>query len=331
MARYIIVALAIFVVIAILAIWVISGGPRALAGSISEKIASAVPDENDVGFQLPWQPAQIFPTLDITEMMLLEGDTSAHQSPGEQLVALEAEYDRLSEESRRMRDFGAPSPHAGQVSIANTSNVRSSNPREEHIQIMANYGNSGPIDVAGWVLESALSGVRVVIPPAASPFIANSANILGPVSLDPGAAAIIATAPSPIGVSFRENLCTGYLGQFQSFEPPLSENCPSPSSVLPMGASNLQTYGGECFDAINNLSQCRFPQNLPNNISQACRSFLTETLSYNGCVSKNRFRSAFQGDTWRMYLGASGELWRNSHDAIRLLDTSGRTVSVFVY
>jgi hypothetical protein len=51
----------------------------------------------------------------------------------------------------------------------------------------------------------------------------------------------------------------------------------------------------------------------------------------NGCVNRNNFRSEFYKNMWRVYLGASGELWPNAHDAIRLLDAQGKTVSVFVY
>ncbi len=169
-----------------------------------------------------------------------------------------------------------------------------------------------------------------MIPPSASPFLANSANILGATSLAPGGLALVATAASPVGVSFRENMCTGYLSQFQSFTPSLSDECPSPSQILPMTESNLVQYGESCFDAIRNLPSCRFPQDL-SGVSASCRAYLTEKLSYNGCVASNSFRAGFNANMWRVYLGASGELWRNSHDAIRLLDAQGKTVSVYVY
>lgn len=327
MVRYIIVALIAFILLALLGIWVMSGGPRKIVTGTKQSLHNLNPLSNDVGFHLPWQPVQLFPTLDITDALNSGGDSSSAKG---QLANLEAEYDRLNAEAQQTRTFGNPSPFIGQIAIVeDIAGVRAGT-EDEYIQIAADYRNTDAIDITGWTLESALTGVRVVVPPAASPFVANSANVLGPTALDPGGLALVATAQSPIGISFRENMCSGYLQQFQEFSPPLSEECPSPSSVLPLTGYNLEQYGDSCFDAIENLSACRFPHNL-SGVSTPCRAYLTESLSYNGCVSQNRFRSSFQKNMWRVYLGAPGDLWRNSHDAIRLLDGQGRTVSVFVY
>lgn len=328
MIKYIIGALLAFTLLALAVFWVLGGGPRRTLESAQAAADRKVTEAGDVTFALPWQPAQIFPTLDLSDALQVNDYEPTTQ---ERLQELEAEYDRLSGEVETQRTFGNPSPYRGKVAIVeDISGVRETDPRSEYLQISAQYGNSETIDISGWVLESALSGVRVMIPPSAAPFIANSANVLGGTSLGPGALALVATAPSPVGVSFRENMCTGYLGQFQSFTPPLADECPSPSQVLPLTETNLLQFGESCFDAIANLSQCRFPQNI-SGVSSACQSFLTEKLSYNGCVSTNSFRSEFHRNMWRVYLGSSSELWRNSHDAIRLLDAQGKTVSVFVY
>ncbi|MEK7098504.1 MAG: hypothetical protein AAB908_01240 [Patescibacteria group bacterium] len=330
MVKYIIVALIAFTLVALAVIWVLSGGPRKVFENTQALADRATLEEGEVAFQLPWQPAQIFPTLDITDALDLSDGSETGKTEA-RLVEFEAEYDRLSAEVQTTRSFGNPSPYIGKISIVqDVAGVRANTAGEEYLQIAANYSNPEAIDISGWTLESALSGVHIMVPPAASPFIANSANVLGPTSLAPGGLALVSSAPSPVGVSFRENMCTGYLGQFQRFSPRLFEECPSPSAVLPFTESNLVVYGETCFERIANVPECRFPQNLAS-VSSACRAFLTEKLSYNGCVSANSFRSGFNTNTWRMYLGASGELWRNSHDAIRLLDAEGRTVSVFVY
>ncbi|MFZ2886754.1 MAG: hypothetical protein WA021_02965 [Minisyncoccia bacterium] len=339
MLKQILIAIFAFILLALIVIWVISGGPRKVISETKESIASAVAPSEDVGFRLPWQPAQIFPTIDITDALNFadEAETNIYgdfyeESPEEQLAELEAEYDRLQADVGQRRTFGEPSRFVGKISIQqDVSGVRETDPRAEYIQIVANYGNDVEIDIAGWTLESALSGARLVIPPGASPYLAGSANALDAISLEPGSLALVVSAPSPIGISFQENMCTGYLSQFQQFAPPLSEECPSASSAIPLTEENLRRYGDSCFDVVANLPLCRFPQNLPQTVVPACRDALLQTLSYNGCVSQNRFRSGFQKNMWRVYLGASGELWRNSHDAIRLLDASGKTVSVFVY
>lgn len=335
MLRTIILALIGFILIALLTLWILSGGPRKVftnvKTSINENIENATPSVEDPGFRLPWQPIQLFPTLDIAGALDLT-DESATSDPQARLIQLEAEYDRLKSEVDQSRSFGTPSPYAGKVGIIDdASGIRAENSKEEYLQIGASYTNTDSIDVTGWTLESALTGARIALSPAASPYIANGASALTAVLLTPGARAIIATAPSPIGVSFRENMCSGYLGQFQQFTPPLSPECPSPSEILPLNEQNLLRYGDSCFDEIRNMSQCQFPQSLSSSVSGACRAYLTEYLSYNGCVTLNRTRAAFQSNVWRIFLGSSSDLWRDSHDAIRLLDREGRTVSVFVY
>lgn len=330
MIKYIIVALLAFTLVALAVVWVLSGGPRRVLESAQALADKSVPEEGELSFALPWQPPQLFPTLDLATALHIAPDDDLANAQ-KKLEELEAEYDRLSVEAHTTRTFANPSPFLGKISIVeDVSGVREGERNEEYLQIMANYSNEESVDISGWVLESALSGVRVMIPPSASPFIANSANVLGPTALAPGGLALVSSAPSPVGVSFRENMCTGYLSQFQSFSPRLSEECPAPSQVLPLTESNLVNYGEECFEEIKNLPQCQFPQNL-SGVSYACQAFLTEKLSYNGCVSANSFRASFNRNMWRVYLGASGEIWRNSHDAIRLLDSEGRTVSVFVY
>jgi hypothetical protein len=332
MARNIILALLAFLLIALLGLWILSGGPRRVIGTASNAARGVVPTEEELsGFRLPWQPAQLFPTLDITDVLDLAAD-EPRPSAQDRLIALEAEYDKLNAQAQDLRTFGSPSPHVGKVTIMqDISGVRAPDAQDEYLQIAANYANEASIDLSGWVLESALTGTRIAIPAAASPYVANTASAMRSVVLKPGDLALVTSSASPVGVSFRENMCSGYLQQFQSFSPPLADECPSPSQILPLTSENLQRYGDTCFDAINNLPQCRFPQSLPAEISGACRTFLTEFLSYNGCVNQNRHRSTFESNVWRLYLGSGVEIWRNSHDAVRLLDAQGKTVSVFVY
>jgi hypothetical protein len=331
MFRQILLALAVFVVIALIGLWLLSGGPRKLTESTFRFVDDATPSlDNIAGFRLPWQPVEIFPTLDITDALHL-GDDGLEDAAA-QLAELEAEYERLNAEAGTMRVFGNPSPYLGAVSIvSDTSGIRASEAAEEYIQLSARRDNSAGVDIAGWSLESALGNTRIYIPPGASPFLMGMTNVIGPVGLPPGGTAFVVSAPSPVGVSFRENACTGYLAQFQLFTPWLPEECPSPSSVLPLSEANIVRYGDTCFDIVRSLSTCEFPQNLPDTAFPACRAYLADALSYNGCVNRERSLPSFERNVWRVYLGASRELWRNSHDAIRLLDAQGRTVDVFVY
>jgi hypothetical protein len=231
-----------------------------------------------------------------------------------------------------MRTFGAPSPYVGKVNfVEDVGGVRATTPSEEYVQINVDYRAEAAVDVSGWSLESALSGSKAYLPPVATSFVMGAANGTGAALIQPGGLVIVTTSASPVGASFRENICSGYLDQFQEFSPQLGNDCPSPSSVLPLTEENLRLYGDTCFDVINQLYSCRFPQNIPDTATPACRAFLTDALSYNGCVNRNRSSRSFEVNRWRMYLSGQNEIWRNSHDAIRLLDAQGKTVDVFVY
>lgn len=334
MFRQVVIWLLIFIVLAALALWVIGGGPRSVYTDITsiDFLGPITPDEG-VGFRLPWQPVELFPTIDITEALQLGKQERADVGSAQaELLALTEEYERLNREAAAMRNFGTPSPHAGAVFIArDEAGIHAKDVHTEYLQLQAEYRNSGAIDIRGWSLESALTGTHVVIPGATTLFTQGAPNTLEAVALTPGGIAVLISGPSPVGASFRENACTGYLQQFQPFTPPLAERCPSPSSLMPLSEQNLMRYGAECFDAIQGLPSCRFPQDLPHTLTTACRTQLTDTLSYNGCVRAQSYRADFHDDVWRLYLGASNELWRSSHDVIRLLDAQGRTVDVFTY
>lgn len=330
MFRQTVLALLAFIILAFAVMWVIGGGPRRTINQIQAIDVLPFSSQGETGFRLPWQPAQLFPTIDITGALQFAEDDAPNAE--DQLAYLEGEYDRLNRAASDTRTFGNPSVHTGFISlISDTEGVRGESAHEEYLQIAADSRNTTSVDITGWSLESALSGTRIYLPGGTSSFLMGTANVMGAIVLDPGGLAIISSAASPVGISFRENSCTGYLAQFQSFNPPLGGECPLPSAILPVTEENLRTYGDGCFDIVNSLQACEFPQNLPDTLYTSCRAFLADRLSYNGCVQQNRSRSTFQKNLWRVYLGSQTEIWRNSHDAIRLLDAIGRTVDVFVY
>ena len=176
-----------------------------------------------------------------------------------------------------------------------------------------------------------MSGKRIYIPLAASPFILGVINRVSDALLEPGASAIIVSGISPVGVSFKETVCTGYLNQMQSFTPGLSNSCPSRDRVLPYSAENLARYGADCFDYVQGLPQCDFPKSVPSSLSPSCRGLLSNAFSYNGCVNMFQGSADFALPGWRMYAGFTSELWGNTHDIIRLTDTQGRIVDTASY
>ncbi len=224
---------------------------------------------------------------------------------------------------------GAQSPYAGQIVIAQNAAIAQS-ASAQYIQISAAPGG-WPIDIAGWKLQSALSGSVATIPQAASPFIVGRVNAVGGISLSGGGIAVVVTGPSPVGVSFLENMCTGYLGTLQPFVPPLPQTCPSAAAEIPRTAANIARLGSSCMDYIAQIPPCTFPSNPPSALSGACRTEIQTKLSYNGCVSAHRDDANFSQNSWRVYLAQGKPLWNAQHDVIRLLDGEGRVVSVLNY
>lgn len=327
MIKKILITVLVLMVVTLAVYWLVTGGIQRAwqAGKdFTNPIAVIFGNGTTTGttLRLPWQPESTRGP-DISDYV---GVAEEQQSQADALSSDES-FSRLA----KLQQYGNPSPYAGQISISG-DNATAASPAQEYVQIQAASGNSGPINITGWVIQSAVSGLLAPVPHAAPVFIGGVVNNVQPVSLRPGERAFLTTGVSPVGVSFRETVCTGYLSQLQQFSPSLSEACPVPTDALPQTAENLRTYGASCFDYIANLQSCYFPgAALPSGLSPACRSFVANNLSYNGCVATYQGQSDFALPSWRLYLGIRGELWNNSHDIIRLLDGQGRVVDVLTY
>ncbi len=326
MIRTVLLASAAIFIIGLIISWFVTGG-------VADTVRSAKNLTNPVewflggdmvggSIRLPWQP-EITP-VPIQGYEAGVGDRSL----SEQRAAIEALYGSTDIPESDARTFGNPSPYVGRIMFTD-KNISENNPSSEYVVLTASGGT--PVELAGWSLQSAISGVRMTIPSAAPIFMLGAINSLQPISLEPGASVIVTSGISPVGSSFRENICTGYLNELQSFTPRLTTSCPAPYEMLPITADNIKTYGDGCLDYVNNLEQCHFPSDIPKTLSPACRVFVADTFSYNGCVNTHRNESGFARSSWRAYLGFGANLWRNTHDVIRLLDERGQVVDVLTY
>ena len=333
MIKKVLWSLLAFLIVVLVVAWIWTGG-------LGRVLAAAKSLTNIVDFifyngtstraslRLPWQPE--FLTDD--SFAQLARQAYGPSTEQDELSSLTSEYEKLDSQITESKTFGDPSPLKGQVRIINEGDAKETSAPAEYIEIGAGVRNTAPIDINGWSLQSAYTGIRAYIPQGASPFVMGVVNNMNPIQLAPGQSAVVNSGVSPVGVSFRENACSGYLGQLQVFAPPLSNSCPSPASELPLTPDNLRTYGEACFDFLQTIPVCKAPlNNVPPNVSSNCRYLAADALSYNGCVAKNRSRASFAEDSWRIYLNSGTELWRNSHDIIRLLDADGRTVDVLTY
>lgn len=322
MIARIIITLILGTVLIMLIFWVIAGGPSKVLTAAKDQpnLVSSLLNGSFVtsvlDIKLPWQGSVAIPGAPDISKYIGEG---AHGT------------NYTQEELDAARNFGMPSPYHTQVTI-HEGHATENSPSKEYLTITSSRDNEGSIDITGWSVQSAVSGERYYFPTAASSFIGGAVNSAGQVMLAPGATAIIISGVSPVGVSFRENICSGYLGKLQSFYPSLSyASCPDPSAVFPGTVDNLRTYGSNCLDYVRSLSSCEFPQDLPETLSPACRSYVTNTFSYNGCVQLHQHEPAFMRNSWRLFLNAQRGIWDDRHDVIRLLDAQNRTVDAVTY
>lgn len=334
MIRYILIWLAVIIVLLLVALWFITGGVgktmRAAQG-IGNAVDLIFRNGTTTGpFRLPWQPDEIVRGPQVIDIPDSVDDPEAEMTPEEELERTRKEYEAVQKAMQDAKTFGEPSPYRGAVQIGAGSAPQATGSKE-FLVLEASGDMTAPINITGWSLQSALTGVRAFVPRGAELFILGDLQVQENMYLAPEALAFVSSGFSPIGTSFRENTCTGYLASLRDFTPALSRECPSAGESLPLTPENVRTYGDACFDVAHSLPSCAVPLTIPGNISPACRIFLANNLSYNGCVQTHRSENDFTRTTWRIYLNATGELWRNSHDIVRLLDSEGRTVDVLTY
>ncbi len=227
---------------------------------------------------------------------------------------------------------------------------------EEYI-VIENHGDK-PVDITGWQLRNGkdrrvynsggslqrFSSDITTIPQATLLLSPQGKSSMSNVVLGSGDRAIITTGsvgvrhPYPI-VSFKENICTGYLENLPdySFQPSLSSyNCPRPE--LEPGVTNLDVA---CRKVIERLPGCQTPEfelrdsdDEPcstclegQRLSSACAAFIKEHFSYRGCIAYHSGDSGFTEDKdWRLYLGRGWEMWAEDYEAIELFDLSGNLI-----
>ena len=152
---------------------------------------------------------------------------------------------------------------------------------------------------------------------------------MNPISA--GDTAYLITGISPNGVSFKTNKCSGYLTQFQTFIPYISNSCPRPRdenlSAIPKIAVN-----DDCLDYIDSFPSCRVEtQNLPVNWSYECKNFITQKINYPSCVNLHKGDKDFYQNEWRIYLKKSTSLWKSRRENIILYDNLGKIVDTLTY
>ncbi len=236
--------------------------------------------------------------------------------------------------------LGEYSPHYNHITIQQSAlgsrilGVYATHPADEYLILSAARSNTAPINITGWSLASMISNEVHYISGGAKIFAMGEINNAEPIYLAPGETAIVSSGYSPVGVSFKTNMCTGYLNSTQYFEPPLENTCPIPATVLPATPHNITTFGDACISFVETFPRCSYLTTTTRGIGSLaplCQEALKRMFTYTTCVEQNKNAAGFSGDTWRVYLGSATEVWRNEHEIIRLADENGKTVDVVNY
>ncbi len=214
------------------------------------------------------------------------------------------------------------------VSFSDAGGAGESDPNKEYVEIKASPWNKDIIIVSGWSLKTS-SGKIIEIGYASDMPRRGAVNEEGLIALLPGDRLAVISGRSPLGVSFRENVCSGYLEQFQDFSPPILLSCPNPS--IDMAGKNLSVEPA-CVAFIAGMNTCETPlTGFPGDISQECFLFAQTDLTYNGCVSLHQNDLFFFKDLWRFYARENEEVWNNKGGVIRLYDADKKLVDSLLY
>lgn len=267
--------------------------------------------------------------------VLLAGTRPANTADEKEADRAQRERDQAEKEHAEAITYGEQSPYEGLVHISRSSGTRSPFAKHEYITIEARSGNDVDVLVTGWKLESRVTKAYGFIGKGVSvPVLGSTQNVEEPIWLAPGERAVITTGRSPIGISFKENICSGYLEQYQDFTPSISRSCPTPRNEIE--EVGIERYDDECYDYVRRLPRCKIITDIPEEdeepeLTSSCRLFVEERLTHNGCTNAHRLDRDFDKGVWRVFLGSYAELWREDRDIIRLLDQNGKTVDLISY
>lgn len=205
-------------------------------------------------------------------------------------------------------------------------NVEVEDAQEEYFTIKLSSKNKEPVNITDWIIQNNQNEKFFVGRGSYLPYSAR-VNIEKDIILEPGEEAIIISGKSPIGVSFKQNICTGFFTQFQNFTPSLKRSCPMPSKTP--GLDDLTDY--ECIDYVESLTRCVMPISHPFNLKNSCIDYVNEHINYNGCVNDYKNSEDFYLQNWMVYLAREQEIWKGTRGTIKLFDEFGRLIKEVGY
>lgn len=312
------------ILLALGVLWVFSGGP--------DRESAKNPFIN------PPSPISSGKTYGIGFFSGREADASATNTGKQkgsieiQLETIAEETTKVKEELEKIQEKASSSEYSSLISFSKGS-ATATTPDKEYLQISLSKTAKNKVIITGWEIKSLISGVSVKIGEASWLPRLGGTNTKNTIVLSPGEKIIITTGRSPIGVSFRINICSGYFEQFQNFYPSLKTECPDPyGDIDEKYLSGPNVYNDACLDFIDRLRRCNvYTGQLPLDMQSQCQDFVTKKVNYNSCIDTHKNDESFYRNEWRVYLSRDAELWKSKREVIELLDGFGKTVGTVTY
>ncbi len=216
------------------------------------------------------------------------------------------------------------SEYYGKVDIRSVRQASSS--RELLITLRSSLAADEKINITGWRIEGESGGFNI---PFGIEKIPSAINLtpLNNIIVRKGDTIYLTGEKSPFGrnVSFRPNICIGYLKQYFTFPLSVPSSCPDKPTER-----DLRYMRSSCQDFILKdikFSSCTVPSHA-NNIQVAtdteCLAYIADHFNYQACSNLHRNDSDFLKNAWHIYM--ERDFTRDRYDTIRLLDRDGRIV-----
>lgn len=243
--------------------------------------------------------------------------------------SIEREIEKISAEIKKAQDAAVASPYKGLITLR-VGNWYGNTASSEYLKLVASRDLQGKVLITGWSVRSAITYKNAQIGKAAPLPFTDQTNQEDPIFISAGDTVYINTGRSPIGISFKTNLCTGYFGQFQEFTPQLSTDCPR---VVDEKHPNIANdFLDACEDYLSGMASCKIQVgSLPQSIGPDCNSFISTKINYPTCLLNHKNDFGFYKPEWRVFLKQDTRLWKDRREVIQLFDNKGKIVDTVSY
>lgn len=208
--------------------------------------------------------------------------------------------------------------------LIDISHASETDPGREYIVLEFNPISNTPAILSNFYLEND-AGLKIEFPKAAHLPAQGAVNETSEIKIEGENLVVLSTGKSPIGVSFQENKCTGYLGQFQNYYPALENSCPTQGDTIARHEVGLLP---ECEQYVRSLPACETKlYDFPEPIAPSCQAIIRSYVHYNACTEVHKNDPDFYLPVWRLYLNSKSEVWEEN-DTIKLFDQSGKLLDI---